>query len=523
MKDKIQKKQEKVYKVFTPIYRMEKSVKSNIIFLSAIFLILFSVSSILADGGYIPRPGYWVRPGQQRAVIFYEDNTETMILTSGFIGNARDLVWIVPTPTKPEVSKADEKVFTNAQKLAYPKYSRSYGYGEIMMAATGDSMKNSGVVVIDSRQVDYYDVKTLLATSSNDLVKWFNDNNYSYPKEYSYVLESYIKRGWYFTAIKISPESAGATEVIQDLKEGNPTPVKMVFLSDKIVFPLKISSVDFPNTNDKKYIAAADEPIGAARKDSKGYTWTKLSDISGGGNWKIVSNIPYGYEGVSWGDSLIDQQQGGINYNQNNNYNNYYSKYQTYIPINIYLFADGKAQGDNFNINYGNWVTKKDIEKLGNDENGNPYITPKKSKYFLTHLSANMQKSQMDDDLYLTNAEDNKKVNAGPEAWELFAQGLLLGMIVFLIWIFAPVFGILFIIGVVMLFLTVNKSLRILAWILVAIPFILTFLVGGFFFLIAAINSSLGDNMALSLIITWLFILAIMVIFNLLAIKYRRK
>ena len=410
----------------------------NLIFLFAILFIVLQLSSVLADGGYIPRPGYWVRPGQQRAIILHEENTETMILTSSFQGNAKDLVWIVPTPTRPKITKANEEVFTNMAKLAIPEYSREIGlnYRVMMEATTGKS--DISVAVIESKQVDYYDINVLIAANSQDLVTWFNDNNYDYPEEYGYVLQHYINNGWFFTAIKISPEAQGATEVIQDLKEGNPTPIKMVFLSNKIVFPLKISSIDFKPEEEE----------------------------------------------------------------------NYYYRYNNYIPIQLYILADSKYEHNQFNTIYGNWVKKTQIEKLADDGNGNPLIQPKNEKYFLTSLNTNIQKSQMDDDIFLKKAENNKKVNAGPETWQLFLYGLLLGSVLFMVWVFTPM-GIMFIAGSLILFLSSNKTARILGGIMEVCSIILTLIVGLLFFIIATNSGSLGNYVVISFLTTCLFIFII--------------
>ncbi|MBM3234125.1 DUF2330 domain-containing protein, partial [Candidatus Pacearchaeota archaeon] len=235
-------KKQNVYKSSSINTNMKRGLL--VVFL-AVFIIIISLNFVSADGGYFPSPGYWIQPGQQQAVIFHEDNTETMIVTSDFKGNAKNFAWIIPTPTKPQVTKASEEVFTNIQKLTQPEYDYGYSLGNVMMAATAERLEYGGVVVISQQQVDYYDVTTLLATNTQDLVNWFNENNYTYPEEYSYVLKSYIDKGWFFTAVKISAEALSSVEVSQDLREGHPTPLKLVFLSEKIVFPLKISSVDF--------------------------------------------------------------------------------------------------------------------------------------------------------------------------------------------------------------------------------------------------------------------------------------
>ncbi|MBI2629136.1 DUF2330 domain-containing protein [Candidatus Pacearchaeota archaeon] len=464
-------------------------------------LILVNISFVMADGAYFPRPGYWIRPGQQNAVIFYEDNTEIMILTSTFQGNAKDLVWIVPTPSKPEITKASEKVFTNIMKLSRARYNSGFDFGYVLTTAKGIN-EDSGVIVLESKQVDYYEVNIILATNSNDLVKWFNENNYDYPEEYAYVLKSYIDKGWYFTAIKISPESQGAIEVIQDLKEGHPTPIKMTFLSDKIVFPLKISSVEF-SLDKGKCSAAKDEPIGATRKDKYGNTWTKVSNSTDEANWRTDT---YSYSGTMWGDSLIDQQPCGIHYSYVE------SRYSSYAPINLYVIAKNKYEADNFYPRYGNWVKKSQIEALGYDEKSNAFITPKDNKYFLTYLSANFQKSQLDEDLILRKSDNNQKVNAGPETWQLFLYGLLIWVILSVIWIFSPI-GMLFIMGSLILFLSSNKITKTFGWIMNIISFSITLLIGLILLVTAILNNSLNNYIVISILITCLSILGMMILF----------
>lgn len=81
-----------------------------------------------------------------------------------------------------------------------------------------------------------------------------------------------------------------------------------------------------------EYGPAKDELIGAERKDGSGNIWTKQED----GMWKIEQNNLYGewiiengrgystgnigFNGTSWGDMLIDEQPGGINYNRYNRF-----------------------------------------------------------------------------------------------------------------------------------------------------------------------------------------------------------
>jgi len=68
----------------------------------------------------------------------------------------------------------------------------------------------------------------------------------------------------------------------------------------------------------ERYGPAYDEGVGATREDRNGNIWTKQDN----GMWKIVDNVPEGYEGLEWGDYLIDSQPGGINYYNNLPYQN---------------------------------------------------------------------------------------------------------------------------------------------------------------------------------------------------------
>lgn len=462
--------------------------------LIAVFITIIFITNALACA-YFPRPGYWVSPGEQKAIIFYEDNTETLILKSGFKGNSRDLAWIIPTPTRPEVTKASEKLFMNVDILTRPQYDNKRIVPSI--GTLESSVAESGVRVIESKQVDYYDVTVLIATNSQDLVNWFQDNGYTYPEEYSYVLNHYIEKGWYFTTIKVSPEAQGATEVLQDFKEGHATPIKMKFLSDKIIYPLKMSSVSFP----PNIREATDEPIGAIRVIyNKFYTKTALNTWQGDARYN---------PSTTYTDDFIDTQPGGAKYN--------YQLYSEYLPLTLYVIADSKYDADGFSAQYASWITDKQIKDLGYNEEGEPYINPEEEKYFITRLSANYQKSQMDEDLVLRQADENKKVNAGPEFWQYFLYTIITILITLLVWLFSPL-GIIFVAGFLMLKLAKSSGAKTAGKVLSIISIVLTLLTILFlaFFLIVIIpNNSIYISVTLLLTSCAIIISAILLlVFN---------
>jgi len=480
----------------------------------ALFFVLLNLSFVFADGGYMPPPGYWVRPGAQNAIIFHENNTETLIVTSGFFGDAKDLVWLIPTPNIPKIEKANEQVFENIDALTMPQYDRGLSYGGKIFMGAAENV-GSNVIVLESKNVDYYNVSVVFAISSADLIDWFNENGYDYPEEYSYVLDYYIEKHWVFTAMKINAQDL-SEETVLDLREGHPTPVKLTFRSDKIVFPLKISSIEFkPKEITGKYGLALNEPIGATRTDINGNVWVKVDECitidNGAGvttkecSWRTNAS---GYEVLSYGDITIDNMPGGVRFYANP------TRYGGSVPIQIYIIADGKYGADGFNIRYGNWFSKEIIEGIGIDDNGNAMIKGESEKYYITSLYSQMQKSKMDGDIFFNKTSDNNKVNAGLEPIQIFLSGLIVFLIALLIWLLFPLLGIIFIIGIIMLFVSARRGVRIAGWILCWISFGFTLLLG----LMILSRLTFGASSYFSFGILAVFVILVLVLLSLMKV-----
>ena len=218
--------------------KITKSILSIAVILSLILPCLAQ-----ADGMVIPQPSYEIYENEQKAVIYYEDGVETMIISIQFEGNTKDFAWIVPTPALPKVSKAPDELFTSLDELTKPEeiysdYGIPLGLGGVQAPS-----RESTVTVIETQKIDYYDITTLAATDAEALNEWLNEHGYTMPDTAEYILDSYIDNEWYFVAVKIDSDYLVSESVSDQLAEGHATPLKMVFETDKIVYPLKISSV----------------------------------------------------------------------------------------------------------------------------------------------------------------------------------------------------------------------------------------------------------------------------------------
>lgn len=196
---------------------------------------------VMADGMLMPPPRYWIQETAQKAAIFYDDGVETMVVSITFQGDAEDFGWIIPAPSMPTITKGSDELFTSLEELTGTYYS----YDDDRFDAIGleAGIKQNAVTVIETKQIEYYEVTTLAATDKDALTTWLNENGYSYPSSASYILNSYIDNGWYFVAMKIDTESLEWSNVAQRLKNGHAVPIAISFETENLVYPLKISSV----------------------------------------------------------------------------------------------------------------------------------------------------------------------------------------------------------------------------------------------------------------------------------------
>lgn len=242
----------------------------SIIAAISLVLIGFYPAISQADGMVVPMPQYWVQETGQKAAILYENGTETLVISTTFQGNANDFAWIVPVPGKPTVTKGSDELFTNLEKLTQIRNQPQ----PVPMDALGLGGKetSSGVTVIETKQVDYYDVAVLSATDKDSLVNWLKENKYNLPDSASYLLSQYIQDNWYFVAMKVNPQALEWSDVSQQLRNGHATPVVFSFATNKMVYPLRISK---PFSTDSAEITSSTGPLLVTGKFGKAVSLEK--------------------------------------------------------------------------------------------------------------------------------------------------------------------------------------------------------------------------------------------------------
>lgn len=241
---------------------------------------------VLADGGALINYKAKVYLPSQKAVVAWENGTETLILSTQIkTEDLANIAWIVPVPskTKPEIEEGNIDIFYDLARLFSPT-KRTPGLGIL----TG----KREVEVIEVLEVDIYDIAILKATKAEALVSWLNSNGYLIPESTIPILQEYCEQNdFYFIANKIDlankykdliitegdricaegvssslPEymkpsatdiravmedltscegtNFEAVKVLVELEKGIATPLKMTFAPKAPFYPLKLSSIN---------------------------------------------------------------------------------------------------------------------------------------------------------------------------------------------------------------------------------------------------------------------------------------
>jgi len=454
------------------------------ILFSVIAFLMFMPSFVKADGGIMPPPDHWMLETGQKAAIVFQNKTETLVLQTSFQGDAEDFAYIVPTPSQPEVTKISDDIFSNLLELTMPQG----GNGIVPMAAPGmlgAETASKDVTVVEKKKVGIYDVKVLTATDANALYKWLQDNNFTYPAAKKYILDDYIQNKWYFTTAKITTEAV-TQDVATKLKRGELSPLKLVFATDVIVYPMKISGVVEDQSKMPKdfYILEGQQNSGGTSAAAPG-TAVPLPDSA---ESKTVSSEIYPYPG-----------------------NN--------ISISLYIFAEKKQDIPDFYVSYANSIKAKDIEKLAKDDTGKPWVDVKGSKMFLTKLDGSMTPDKMTKDIFPDNAKDNKIVGV-PSWWERNISWLL-GFVLLL--------AIMFYVLIIWQVKPLSRTPRIILWVIQILSSVivgLPLVVLGFIFSFSSSGSFYYDNSSviyMFILLFWIFSLPLSMIVIMLLEKNIQK
>src|SRR5262249_45751935 len=98
--------------------------------------------------------------------------------------------------------------------------------------------RTSTVKVLEAGIGGSLDYKVITAERADDLFAWLKENKYHYSGDEA-TLDFYVKKGWFFTVMKI--DTMQMKRRPDGSYDGEVTPTRFQFTSEKLVYPLKIT------------------------------------------------------------------------------------------------------------------------------------------------------------------------------------------------------------------------------------------------------------------------------------------
>ncbi|MBM3994937.1 MAG: DUF2330 domain-containing protein [Planctomycetes bacterium] len=222
------------------------------------------------------------------------EKVETFTVQPKFEGNALDFGMVIPTPSQPKLSEMPRDFFKHLAIYTIMKRRESphsqllpievenrLGAMKAMNALARDRAEGSSaapekkptVIVLETGVVGSLDYKIIEATKADDLFQWLKDNKYSYSGDEA-TLQHYIQKKWLFTVMKIDTMQMKRNK--DGTFDGEVTPTRFQFKSEKLVYPLKITQISVREKTEALFYVQAPFKVDLPGDMTYQYTWIPM-------------------------------------------------------------------------------------------------------------------------------------------------------------------------------------------------------------------------------------------------------
>src|SRR5712692_3269949 len=229
----------------------------------------------------------------QKAFLSWDpvEKVETFTVQPKFEGNALDFGMVIPTPSQPKLHEMPREffkelaVFTILKRREYPHSKllpRPMPMKAMAMASPG-SVRGAGapggVKVLEAGIVGSLDYKIITAEKADDLYSWLKDNNYHYSGDEA-TLDFYIQKKWFFTVMKIDTKQMKKNP--DGSFTGDVTPTRFQFISEKLVYPLKITRLSVKDKTEALFYVQAPHKVDLPGDLTYQYQWIPMLENAQG-------------------------------------------------------------------------------------------------------------------------------------------------------------------------------------------------------------------------------------------------
>jgi hypothetical protein len=217
----------------------------------------------------------------QKAFLTWDaaEQVETFTVQPKFEGNALDFGMVIPTPSKPKLDEMPRDffkelaVFTILEPMDLSKYKQLRYFGAKKDKTGGKVPEKLRVKVVEAGIVGSLDYKIIVAERADDLYAWLKENKYSYSGDEA-TLDFYIKKKWFFTVMKI--DAMQMKKKADGTFDGEVTPTRFTFASEKLVYPLKITQISVKDKTEALFYVQGAHKVDLPGDFSYECTWTPM-------------------------------------------------------------------------------------------------------------------------------------------------------------------------------------------------------------------------------------------------------
>ena len=195
-----------------------------------------------------PPAGAVVAVADESAVIVWDEATKTehFVRRATFRSAAKDFGFLVPTPSKPELSEASDASFARLEDVIRPETVQVHHTRlepTLMLffffLARGSKsapmeVARAPVRVLEEKRVAGYDAAVLEADDAGALEQWLKEHGYAQRPALAEWLAPYVQKKWKLTAFKVADPTAG--DQPQNL---GTNAVRMSFHTERPFFPYR--------------------------------------------------------------------------------------------------------------------------------------------------------------------------------------------------------------------------------------------------------------------------------------------
>lgn len=176
-----------------------------------------------------------VNADQTVILLWYkEQQTQHFIRQANFKTDAKDIGFLVPSPSRPQLEESGNAAFAQLEKITVPKPKPEFVFPLGCAASPAPLSNQYRVTVIEEKRIAGFDATVLTAENGDDLMDWLKKNGYSYSPAVAEWAKPYIGGDWHFTALKVAKNKDALPH-----DEVKATSLRISFRTDRPLFPYR--------------------------------------------------------------------------------------------------------------------------------------------------------------------------------------------------------------------------------------------------------------------------------------------